>query len=153
MIVFLWYTVRMETKKTKQVHIGKESLFTRNKGQKPFVLDVLFLTLKLLLVAVLIVGMAGAGLVYGVFKAYIDTTPVFDTAQLTKSDRTSHLYDVNGNELMSLSAIEYRETRLFPSRTSVSISTAVSISKGCFPQRWRSSETAILPAAARSRSS
>ena len=109
MIVFLWYTVRMETKKTKQVHIGKESLFTRNKGQKPFVLDVLFLTLKLLLVAVLIVGMAGAGLVYGVFKAYIDTTPVFDTAQLTKSDRTSHLYDVNGNELMSLSAIEYRD--------------------------------------------
>lgn len=99
----------MENKSSKKVQIGKESLFTRNNGEKPFVLDVLFLTLKLLLVAVLIVGMAGAGLFYGVFKAYIDTTPVFDTAQLTKSDRTSYLFDTNGKELTSLSAIEYRD--------------------------------------------
>jgi penicillin-binding protein 1A len=99
----------METKSPKKVHISKDSLFARAKGQKPFALDVLFLTLKLLLVAVLIVGMAGAGLVYGVFKAYIDTTPVFDIAQLTKSDRTSYLFDVNGKELTSLSAIEYRD--------------------------------------------
>ena len=99
----------MEKKTKKRFHIGKESLFTQNKGQKPFALDVLFLTLKLLLVAILIVGMAGAGLVYGVLKAYIDTTPVFDIAQLTKSDRTSYLYDMNGNELMSITAIEYRD--------------------------------------------
>ncbi len=105
----IWYTYSMENKVKKRVHIGKESLFTRNKAKKPFALDVLFLTLKLLLVAVLIVGMAGAGLVYGVLKAYIDTTPVFDIAQLTKSDRTSYLYDMNGNELMSISAIEYRD--------------------------------------------
>ncbi len=99
----------MENTSRKQVHIGKESLFKQNKGKTPFALDVLFLSLKLLLVAVLIVGMAGVGLVYGVLKAYIETTPVFDIAQLTKSDRTSYLYDVNGNELMSVSAIEYRD--------------------------------------------
>ena len=99
----------MENKTSKRLHIGRESLFTHNKTRKPFVLDVLFLTLKLLLVSILIVGMAGAGLVYGVLKAYIDTTPMFDTAQLTKSDRTSYLYDANGNELMSISAIEYRD--------------------------------------------
>ncbi len=99
----------MEKKTAKRLHISRESLFTHNKGKKPFALDVLFLTLKLLLVSILIVGMAGVGLVYGVLKAYIDTTPMFDTAQLTKSDRTSYLYDVNGNELMSISAIEYRD--------------------------------------------
>lgn len=99
----------MEKKTEKRIQIGRESLFTHNKGRKPFILDVLFLTLKLLLVSVLIVGMSGAGLAYGVLKAYIDTTPMFDTAQLTKSDRTSYLYDVNGNELMSISAIEYRD--------------------------------------------
>ena len=87
----------------------KDSFFRKNNGKKPFVLDVLFLTLKLLLVAVLIVGMAGIGLVYGVLKAYVDTAPVFDIAQLTKSDRTSYLYDCYGNELMSISAIEYRD--------------------------------------------
>ena len=103
------YTDDMEKKAVKRMHIGRESLFTHNKAKKPFVLDVLFLTLKLLLVSVLIVGMAGVGLAYGVLKAYIDTTPMFDTAQLTKSDRTSYLYDVNGNELMSISAIEYRD--------------------------------------------
>ncbi len=99
----------MEKKSVKHVRIGKNSFFTKSKGKTPFVLDVLFLSLKLLLVAVLIVGMAGAGLVYGVLKAYIETTPVFDIAQLTKSDRTSYLYDLNGNELMSISAIEYRD--------------------------------------------
>ena len=99
----------MEKKTKKHIHIGNDSLFTRTKGQKPFGLDVLFLSLKLLLVAVLIVGMIGAGLAYGVLKAYVDTAPVFDIAQLTKSDRTSYLYDVNGNELMSISAIEYRD--------------------------------------------
>lgn len=99
----------MEKKTSTRVHRGKDSLFTRNKAKRPFALDVLFLSLKLLLVGVLIVGMAGVGLVYGVLKAYIDTTPVFDIAQLTKSDRTSYLYDMNGNELMSITAIEYRD--------------------------------------------
>lgn len=99
----------MEKKIQKRVHVGREAVFTRNKGQKPFVLDVLFLSLKLLLVAVLIVGMAGAGLVYGVLNAYVDTTPVFDVAQLTRSDRTSYLLDVNGDEIMPVSSIEYRD--------------------------------------------
>lgn len=98
----------MEKKLRKRTH-GKDSLFTKNKGNTPFALDVLFLSLKLLLVAVLIVGMAGVGLGYGVLKAYVETAPVFDIAQLTKSDRTSYLYDMNGNELMSISAIEYRD--------------------------------------------
>lgn len=99
----------MESKSVRRIHIGREKLFTHNKSEKPFVLDVLFLTLKLLLVSVLIVGMAGVGLVYGVFKAYIDTTPMFDVAQLTKSNLTSFLYDVHGNQLMEISAIEYRD--------------------------------------------
>ena len=99
----------MDKKTRKRTHIGKDSLFTQTKGNTPFALDVLFLSLKLLLVAVLIVGMAGAGIAYGVLKAYIETAPVFDIAQLTRSDRTSYLYDMNGNELMSISAIEYRD--------------------------------------------
>ena len=95
----------MDKKPAKRVHIGKDSFFSKSSGKTPFALDVLFLSLKLLLVAVLIVGMAGAGLAYGVLKAYIETTPVFDIAQLTKSDRTSYLYDVNGNELMSITGM------------------------------------------------
>lgn len=103
------YNTGMENKTAKRVHVGREAMFTRSKSKKPFALDVLFLSLKLLLVAILVVGMAGAGLLYGVFKVYIDTTPIFDVAQLTKSDRTSYLYDINGHEIMPVSSIEYRD--------------------------------------------
>lgn len=54
-------------------------------------------------------GFAGLGLVYGVAKAYVDMTPVLDVSQLTKSDRTSYLYDRNGNEITTLSSMEYRD--------------------------------------------
>lgn len=82
---------------------------SRPKPAKPFALDVLFRCLKLLVIAVLIIGVGGIGLVYGVAKAYIDTTPVLDVAQLTISDRTSYLYDMHGNEITTVSAIEYRD--------------------------------------------
>lgn len=95
-------------KGTADKHI-RLRLLTNRKTTKPFALDILFSFLKLLLVAVLIVGFLGVGLVYGVAKAYIDTTPVLDVAQLTISDRTSYLYDVNGEEIMSIASIEYRD--------------------------------------------
>lgn len=82
---------------------------TKKKHTKAFPLDVLFHSLKLLVLAVFVVGFMGLGLVYGVAKAYIDTTPAMDVAQLTISDRTSYLYDMNGNEIMSMSSIEYRD--------------------------------------------
>ncbi|MBR0426506.1 MAG: transglycosylase domain-containing protein [Clostridia bacterium] len=82
---------------------------TKKKHKRPFPLDVLFHALKLLVLAVFVVGFLGLGLVYGVAKAYIDTTPVMDVAQLTISDRTSYLYDRNGEEIMSMASIEYRD--------------------------------------------
>lgn len=99
----------MNQKTQKQKPKQKTKLLKNHEERKPFVLDVLFLSLKLLLVAVLILGFSGAGLVYGIFKVYIDTTPTFDVAQLTKSDRTSYLYDINGKEIMPVSSIEYRD--------------------------------------------
>lgn len=83
--------------------------FSQRQKMRPFVLDVLFSTLKVLLFAIAIVGFGSLGLVFGVTKAYIDTTPVLDIAQLTKSDRTSYLYDMDGNEITTISAIEYRD--------------------------------------------
>lgn len=99
----------MDKKPVARKSNQKDKLFNKQQTRKPFALDVLFLTLKLLLVAVLILGMSGAGLVYGIVKVYIDTTPTFDVAQLTKSDRTSYLIDVNGKEIMPVSSIEYRD--------------------------------------------
>ena len=50
-------------------------IFIERRKQRPFVLAVFFTTLKILFVCVLVFGCACVGLVLGVAKAYIDTTP------------------------------------------------------------------------------
>lgn len=93
----------------KKKHKSTVLRLMKKKHEKAFPLDILFHSLKLLIVAVFVVGFLGLGLVYGVAKAYIDTTPSMDVAQLTISDRTSYLYDMNGEEIMSMAAIEFRD--------------------------------------------
>ncbi|MCL2696108.1 MAG: transglycosylase domain-containing protein, partial [Clostridiales bacterium] len=90
---------------------GRDPLFrlTRHRPGRPFALEIIFSTLKMLLIAVLVAGFGGMGLAYGVAKTYIDTTPPLETTQVTKSARTSFLYDKDGKEITSISAIEYRD--------------------------------------------
>ena len=88
---------------------GQSPFVSGQKKQRPFALDVLFMGLKLLLFAILVMGFGGLGLVYGVGKAYVDSTPVMEVSALTKSDRTSYLYDKDGVEITSLSSMEYRD--------------------------------------------
>ncbi|MCL2671113.1 MAG: transglycosylase domain-containing protein [Clostridiales bacterium] len=82
---------------------------TRPPETRPFLLQVLFAVLRTIFLALLIVGFGGLGLLYGVAKTYIDTTPPLDVAQITKSNRTTYLLDMYGVEITSLSAIEYRD--------------------------------------------
>ena len=53
-------------------------IFIERRRQRPFALAVFFTTLKILFVCVLVLGCACVGLVLGVAKAYIDTTPELD---------------------------------------------------------------------------
>ncbi|MDD3919647.1 MAG: PBP1A family penicillin-binding protein [Eubacteriales bacterium] len=87
----------------------EEPLFCERTRPRPFVLAVLFATVKLLCVAVVLVGFTGLGAAVGIAKAYIDTTPTLDRAQLTKSDRTSFLYDKNSRLITSIADVEYRD--------------------------------------------
>ena len=82
---------------------------TRDERKRPFLLEVLFNALKLLLFALIVMGCGALGLVYGVGKAYVDSTPMLEVSQLTKSDRTSYLYDMNGEEITNLTSMEYRD--------------------------------------------
>ena len=77
-----------------EAHEGE--IFVERRQQRPFLLAVLFTTLKIMLVCVVVLGCAGLGLVLGVAKAYIDTTPELDVSLLTKSERTSYIYDMDG---------------------------------------------------------
>ena len=84
-------------------------VFTKSKRQRPFLLAILFTTLKLLIVAACILGFAGIGLAVGIIKAYVDTVPEIDVAQLTISDRTSFLYDKDEKLITSIADVEYRD--------------------------------------------
>ena len=90
---------RVSQSKKKTLHI------TRKKEAKALPLEILFHSLKFLVLAVVIAGFMGLGLVYGVAKSYVDTIPSFDIMQLTISDRTSYLYDLDGEEIMSMASI------------------------------------------------
>ena len=93
-------------KSKKQVD---EELFTERRGSRSFILELLFTVLKVMAVTVIIAGSAGLGLVTGVAKAYIETTEDIDPAQLTKSDRTSYIYDKDGKLITTYAGMEYRD--------------------------------------------
>lgn len=91
-----------------QQHHEDELLIPRQR-EHSFILSILFTTLKFLILVVMLSGVALFGLVMGVAKAYIDTTPELDVSQLTKSDQTSYIYDRNGNLITTFAGMEYRD--------------------------------------------
>lgn len=87
----------------------RKKVFKRRRKARPFLLNVLFDMMKLLVVVVLLAGVAVFGLVMGVAKAYVDTTPSLDVSRLTISERTSYIYDCHGNEITTFAGMEYRD--------------------------------------------
>lgn len=85
------------------------SAFSSEKRVRPFWLSILFTSLKLLTVFLILFLALGTGLVMGVAKAYIDTTPTLDLAALTDSSKTSYIYDRNGELITTFADLEYRE--------------------------------------------
>lgn len=83
--------------------------FTPSSRPRSLVLSVFFTVIKLCLVVGVLAGFTALGLILGVAKAYIDTTPSLDIAMLTKSDRTSYIYDCNGRMITTFASMEYRD--------------------------------------------
>ena len=88
---------------------GHQPLLKKRDKPNSFFLAVLFTSLKLMVLAFIVVCFIGLGLVVGVVKAYVETTPSLDVAQLTISDRTSYLYDMNGDLITTIADVEYRD--------------------------------------------
>ncbi len=98
-----------KTNRTESAHEENAPLFTERKKPRSFTLAVIFTSLKLTVLAFFVVCFIGMGLVLGVVKAYVETTPALDVAQLTISDYTSYLYDMNGDLISSIADVEYRD--------------------------------------------
>ncbi len=95
--------------RSDSIHEENIPLFTERKKPRSFALAVVFTSLKMMVLAFIVVGFIGMGLVLGVVKAYVETTPTLDVAQLTISDYTSYLYDKNGDLISSIADVEYRD--------------------------------------------
>lgn len=83
--------------------------FAPRKRPRSTLLAIVFTVIKLVVVAGILCGFIGLGLVLGIAKAYIDTTPTLDISALTESDRTSYIYDGNGNMITTFASMEYRD--------------------------------------------
>ena len=75
----------------------KYSIFKPRESEKNFILSVLFMTMRMLFFVVLLIGLSCTGLVAGVGKAWVDTTPDLDLDKIGAQAQTSFIYDSQGN--------------------------------------------------------
>lgn len=86
-----------------------KGMFKKRTKPRSMALSILFTSIKVLIVVVILTGFAGLGLVLGVAKAYIDTTPMLELSALTDSSKTSYIYDKNGDVICTYAGAEYRD--------------------------------------------
>ncbi len=73
-----------------------------------FLLSVVMMTAKMLFFVVLLLGVAGSGLLLGIAKAWVDTTPQLDLEAVHAASQTSFIYDKYGNLITEYKGNENR---------------------------------------------
>ncbi len=86
----------------------KFSIFKPRLAKPNFILSVLVTTVRFVVIAVLLGGLALAGAVVGIAKAYMETAPTIDLAMLNEQDKTSFIYDSQGNVITDYKGTENR---------------------------------------------
>ena len=90
---------------------GKEhiNMFRPRRHKDGVFLGITLTSFKLLLIVLLMIGGAGLGMLAGVAKAYMETTPMLDTGKIEDLSETSYIYDANGNMITAYTGIENRD--------------------------------------------
>ena len=89
--------------------LERRSIF-RPRVRKPnFVLSVAVNVVRVMAVILLLAGVAGAGVLAGVAKGYMETAPTLDRAAIDDQDQTSYIYDASGNLITEYKGTENRE--------------------------------------------
>lgn len=84
------------------------SAFKPRNTDGNFLFAVLLTTAKMLFIVVLILGVAGTGLLLGVAKAWVETAPAMDLSAFDAQAKTSFIYDKNGNVITDFKGTENR---------------------------------------------
>ena len=92
----------------RAVHPRARSIFKARTKKPNFVLSVAATTIRLSFIIALCVGLALLGAVIGIAKAFVDTAPTLDLAALDAQDKTSFIYDSDGNLITDYKGTEDR---------------------------------------------
>lgn len=92
----------------RAVHPRARSIFKARTKKPNFVLSVAVTTIRLSFVLALCVALALLGAVVGIAKAFVDTAPTLDLAALDAQDKTSFIYDSQGNLITDYKGTEDR---------------------------------------------
>ena len=99
---------RRKNMPNRAVHPRARSIFKARTKKPNFVLSVAATTIRLSFVLALCVGLALLGAVIGIAKAFVDTAPTLDLAALDAQDKTSFIYDSEGNLITDYKGTEDR---------------------------------------------
>ncbi len=89
--------------------VPKRRTIFKPKLSKPnFIVSTLVCTVRVLALLIILCGLALAGMVFGIAKGYMETAPTLDLALLSDQDKTSFLYDANGNVITDYKGTENR---------------------------------------------
>ncbi len=90
---------------------GKEhiNMFHTRRHQPGVFISVILTSFRLILIALFMVGAAGAGVLIGVAKAYMETTPTLDTGKIEDQSQTSYIYSANGDLITAYTGTENRD--------------------------------------------
>ena len=92
----------------RKTHPRTRSIFKPRTKAPNFALSVAVSTLRLLVIVLVCAGLAGLGALIGIAKAYVDTAPTLDLAALNAQDKTSFIYDSEGNLITDYKGTEDR---------------------------------------------
>ena len=99
---------RRKNMPNRAVHPRARSIFKARTKKPNFVLSVAATTIRLSFIIALCVGLALLGAVIGIAKAFVDTAPTLDLAALDAQDKTSFIYDSEGNLITDYKGTEDR---------------------------------------------
>lgn len=88
--------------------LNKKTIFKPRERKPSFLLAVLINAFRLMVLAALILALAGVGAVLGVARAYMDTAPVLDLTVIDDQAQTSFIYDAEGREITDYKGTENR---------------------------------------------
>ena len=95
-------------KKRKFGSAPQKSPFKPRTKDINFLLSVVMTTGKMLMLTILVLCVAGGGLLVGVAKAWVETMPSLDLSKFDEKAQTSFFYDKNGDLITSYRASENR---------------------------------------------